>query len=199
MEVNEAMARIFDPASGVDFVITATNPDIAFGSHGPLPSVFGGIAFIWRRRNPRLSGPSRIRQIARWAIAIYDLQLTEGKLAAEKEAAANQWPMAIAIVDSTAHLVLFQRADQTQLGSMEVSVGKAMTAVRFRRSTKVFEEAIAAGGAGVRITTMPGVLALEGGVPIIVDGQVIGAIGVSGMLSTQDAQVAAAGLAALSA
>ena len=119
--------------------------------------------------------------------------------AAEKEAAANQWPMAIAIVDSTAHLVLFQRADQTQLGSMEVSVGKAMTAVRFRRSTKVFEEAIAAGGAGVRITTMPGVLALEGGVPIIVDGQVIGAIGVSGMLSTQDAQVAAAGLAALSA
>ena len=119
--------------------------------------------------------------------------------AAEKEAAAKHWPMAIAIVDSTAHLVLFQRADQTQLGSMEVSVGKAMTAVRFRRSTKVFEEAIAAGGAGVRITTMPGVLALEGGVPIIVDGQVIGAIGVSGMLSTQDAQVAAAGLAALSA
>jgi uncharacterized protein GlcG (DUF336 family) len=119
--------------------------------------------------------------------------------AAEKEAAANQWPMAIAIVDSTAHLVLFQRADQTQLGSMEVSVGKAMTAVRFRRSTKVFEEAIAAGGAGVRITTMPGVLALEGGVPIIVNGQVIGAIGVSGMLSTQDAQVAAAGLAAIGA
>ena len=117
--------------------------------------------------------------------------------AAEKEAAANHWPMAIAIVDSTGHLVLFQRADQTQLGSMEVSVGKAMTAVKFRRPTKVFEDAIAGGGAGLRLTTMPGVLALEGGIPIVVGGQVIGAIGVSGMLSTQDAQVANAGLAAL--
>jgi len=117
--------------------------------------------------------------------------------AAEKEAAANHWPMAIAIVDSTGHLVLFQRADQTQLGSMEVSVGKAMTAVKFRRPTKVFEDAIAGGGAGLRLTTMPGVLALEGGLPIVVGGQVIGAIGVSGMLSTQDAQVANAGLAAL--
>lgn len=117
--------------------------------------------------------------------------------AAEREANANQWPMAIAIVDSTGHLVLFQRIDQTQLGSMEVSVAKAMTAVRFRRPTKVFEDAIAAGGAGVRITTMPGVTALEGGIPIVLNGQVIGAIGVSGMLSSQDAQVANAGLAAL--
>jgi len=117
--------------------------------------------------------------------------------AAEREALANQWPMAIAIVDSTGHLVLFQRLDQTQLGSMTVSVAKAMTAVNFRRPTKVFEEAIAGGGAGLRLTTMPGVAALEGGTPIVVNGQVIGAIGVSGMLSTQDAQVAAAGLAAL--
>ena len=116
---------------------------------------------------------------------------------AEREARANQWPMAIAIVDSTGHLVLFQRIDQTQLGSVEVSMAKAMTAVNFRRPTKVFEEAIAAGGAGWRISTMPGVIALEGGVPIIVDGKVIGAIGVSGMLSAQDAQVATAGLAAL--
>jgi glc operon protein GlcG len=117
--------------------------------------------------------------------------------AAEREALANQWPMAIAIVDSTGHLVLFQRLDQTQLGSMTVSVAKAMTAINFRRPTKVFEEAMAAGGAGWRLATMPGVTALEGGTPIVVNGQVIGAIGVSGMLSTQDAQVAAAGLAAL--
>ncbi|MEQ1728870.1 MAG: heme-binding protein [Vicinamibacterales bacterium] len=119
--------------------------------------------------------------------------------AAEREAAAHHWPMAIAIVDSTAHLVLFQRADNTQLGSMDVSIAKAMTAVKFRRATKVFEDAIAAGGAGLRLSTMPGMAALEGGVPIVVDGQVVGAIGVSGMLSTQDAQVAAAGLAALDA
>jgi len=119
--------------------------------------------------------------------------------AAEGEAAAHHWPMAIAIVDSTAHLVLFQRADNTQLGSMDVSIAKAMTAVKFRRATKIFEDAIAAGGAGLRLSTMPGMAALEGGVPIVVGGQVVGAIGVSGMLSGQDAQVAAAGLAALNA
>ncbi len=119
--------------------------------------------------------------------------------AAEREAAAHHWPMAIAIVDSTAHLVLFQRADNTQLGSMDVSIAKAMTAVKFRRATKVFEDAMAAGGAGLRLSTMPGMAALEGGVPIVIGGQVVGAIGVSGMLSTQDAQVAAAGLAALNA
>ncbi len=119
--------------------------------------------------------------------------------AAEQEAAAHHWPMAIAIVDSTAHLVIFQRADNTQLGSMDVSIAKAMTAVKFRRATKIFEDAMAAGGAGLRLSTMPGMAALEGGVPIVVGGQVVGAIGVSGMLSTQDAQVAAAGLAALNA
>ena len=119
--------------------------------------------------------------------------------AAEREAVANHWPMAIAIVDSTAHLVLFQRADQTQLGSMDVAVAKAMTAVKFRRATKIFDEAISAGGAGLRLSTMPGVVALEGGVPIVVAGQVIGAIGVSGMLSAQDGLVATAGLAAVSA
>jgi glc operon protein GlcG len=117
--------------------------------------------------------------------------------AAERGAAAHQWPMAIAIVDSTAHLVLFQRADHTQLGSMKVAIAKAMTAINFKRPTKAFEEAIAGGGAGVRITTMPDVIALEGGLPIVAQGHVIGAIGVSGMLSTQDAQVAMAGLAAI--
>jgi glc operon protein GlcG len=117
--------------------------------------------------------------------------------AAEKEAVANQWPMAIAIVDSTGHLALFQRVDQTQLGSVAVSIAKAETALNFRRPTKVFEDLMAAGGAGLRLSTMPGVAALEGGVPIVVDGHVIGAIGVSGMLSSQDAQVAAAGLAIL--
>jgi glc operon protein GlcG len=117
--------------------------------------------------------------------------------AAEREATANSWPMAIAIVDSTAHLVLLQRLDQTQLGSIDVCVAKAMTAVKFKRPSKVFEDAIAAGGVGWRLTTMPGMHALEGGLPIMVNGQVVGAIGVSGMLATQDSQVAAAGLAAI--
>jgi uncharacterized protein GlcG (DUF336 family) len=118
---------------------------------------------------------------------------------AEREAIANNWPMAIAIVDSTAHLVLLQRLDQTQLGSLDVCIAKAMTAVKFKRPSKVFEDALAGGGVGWRLTTMPGMAALEGGYPIVQDGQIIGAIGVSGMLASQDSQVALAGLKAMGA
>jgi glc operon protein GlcG len=117
--------------------------------------------------------------------------------AAEREAARNSWPMAIAIVDSTGHLLMFHRLDQTQLGSVAVAIAKAESAVNFRRPTKAFEEAIAAGGMGLRLITMPYMIALEGGIPILKEGQVIGGIGVSGMQSSQDAEVARAGLAAL--
>ncbi len=117
--------------------------------------------------------------------------------AAEAEAAKNQWPMVIAIVDSTGHLVMLHRMDQAQYGSSKVAPLKAETALDFRRPSKVFEDSVAGGGQGVRIVTMPNVLALEGGLPILSDGQVIGAIGVSGMRSDQDAQVARAGIAAL--
>ncbi|MFI5210969.1 MAG: heme-binding protein, partial [Gemmatimonadales bacterium] len=85
----------------------------------------------------------------------------------------------------------------TQLGSVAVAIAKAESAVNFRRPTKAFEEAIAAGGMGLRLITMPYMIALEGGIPIVRDGQVIGGIGVSGMQSSQDAEVARAGLAAL--
>jgi glc operon protein GlcG len=117
--------------------------------------------------------------------------------AAEGEAVRNQWPMVIAIVDSTGHLVMLHRMDQAQYGSSKIAPLKAETALDFRRSTKVFEDGIAAGGQGVRLVTMPNVLALEGGLPILQNGEVIGAIGVSGMNSNQDAQVARAGIAAL--
>ena len=117
--------------------------------------------------------------------------------AAEAEAAKNQWPMVIAIVDSTGHLVMLHRMDQAQFGSSKIAPLKAETALDFRRPTKVFEDGIAAGGQGVRLVTMPNVLALEGGLPILQNGDVIGAIGVSGMSSSQDAQVARAGIAAL--
>jgi len=117
--------------------------------------------------------------------------------AAEREAARNGWPMAIAIVDSTSHLLMFHRLDHTQLGSVAVAIAKAESAVNFRRPTKAFEEAIAAGGMGLRLITMPYMIALEGGIPIVKDGQVIGGIGVSGMQSSQDAEVARAGLASL--
>lgn len=119
--------------------------------------------------------------------------------AAEAEAAANHWPMVIAIVDSGGHMVMLHRLDQAQHGSLALARLKAETAVNFKRPTRVFEDALTAGGFGLRILSMPNVTALEGGLPLIVDGQVVGAIGVSGMLPAQDAQVAAAGVAAIPA
>lgn len=117
--------------------------------------------------------------------------------AAEAEAMAHQWPMVIAIVDSGGHLVMLHRLDQAQHGSVSIAQLKAETAVNFRRPTKAFEEAVANGGIGLRILSMPGVCALEGGLPLMVEGEIVGAIGVSGMQSTQDAQVAVAGANAL--
>ena len=117
--------------------------------------------------------------------------------AAEKEAAAQGWPMVIAIVDTAGQLVMLTRETQAQKGSVLVAQQKAETAALFRRPTKVFQESIAGGGAGVRVLGMTNVLPLEGGLPILKDGAVIGGIGVSGMASDQDAVVAVAGLKAL--
>jgi len=112
--------------------------------------------------------------------------------AAEAEAMKNNWPLAIAIVSSTGHLVMLHTMDNTQYGSIRVAEGKAVTALDFRRPTVVFEQGLSAGGIGLRALSFGATLA-EGGVPIIVDGKIIGAIGASGALSTQDAQAAKAG------
>ncbi|WP_266168939.1 GlcG/HbpS family heme-binding protein [Dyella subtropica] len=114
-------------------------------------------------------------------------------MAAEAEARRHDWPMAIAIVSSSGHLVMLHVLDDTQHGSVAVAQGKAETAVNFRRPSKVFEDAVREGGLGLRLLGMSNLLPLDGGLPLYHDGQVIGAIGVSGMQSTQDAQVAAAG------
>jgi uncharacterized protein GlcG (DUF336 family) len=118
--------------------------------------------------------------------------------AAEAEAAKHGWPMVIAIFDSTGHLALLHRMDQAQLGSVAVAQGKAETAVLFRRPSKVFEDLVGKGGNHLRLLAMPGMTPLEGGLPIMLNGAVIGGIGVSGMQSSQDQQVAEAGIAALS-
>jgi glc operon protein GlcG len=117
--------------------------------------------------------------------------------AAEAEALANDWPMVVAIVGSGGQLVMLHALDHTQHGSVPVAQGKAETAVNFRRPSKLFEDAVASGSLGLRLLGMHNLLPLDGGLPLIIDGCVIGAIGVSGMQSTQDAQVAAAGVAAL--
>jgi glc operon protein GlcG len=116
--------------------------------------------------------------------------------AAEAFAKARGWPVVIAVFDSTGHLTVLHRLDQANLGAVELAQRKAETAVRFRRPTKVFEEIVAGGGMRL-LSVASDIIALEGGLPLLRDGLVIGSIGVSGMASGDDAQVAAAGASAL--
>ncbi len=115
--------------------------------------------------------------------------------AAEVEARCNDWPVVIAIVDDGGHLLHLMRLDNTQFGSVEVAMQKAHAAIAFRRPTKVWEEHVAEGR--MRYLGLPGTLPIEGGLPITMNGQFIGAVGVSGVRSNQDAQIAQAGLDAL--
>ena len=119
--------------------------------------------------------------------------------AAEAEATKNNWPMAIVILDSSGHTVMLHKLDNTQYGSIRVAEDKAHTALDFRRPSKVFEDLVAQGGIGMRTLALRGATPIEGGVPIIVDGKVIGAIGASGGAAPQDGQVAKAGADAISA
>ena len=112
--------------------------------------------------------------------------------AAQAEARRNQWNVVIAIVDDGGHLVLLERMDGTQVDSVEVAPAKARSAVLFRRPTKVFADRIAEGGTG--ILALPGAVPIEGGIPLAVNDTVIGAIGVSGVTSQQDGQIAQAGV-----
>jgi uncharacterized protein GlcG (DUF336 family) len=116
---------------------------------------------------------------------------------AEAEAKKNSWPVVIAIVDSGGNVVMLSRLDNAQWGSNEVAMDKARSAVAFRRPTKVFQDLIAQGGANLRLLNLSGASMLEGGIPIVADGKIIGAVGVSGVTSQQDAQIGQAGIDAL--
>jgi glc operon protein GlcG len=113
------------------------------------------------------------------------------------EAQKNDWKMAIAIVDTGGHLVYFEKMQDTQTGSVDLAIEKARTAALFRRPSKVFQDGVAGGGEGLRLLRLTGAIPIDGGVPIIVDGKVIGAVGVSGGSSAQDGQVATAGATAV--
>jgi glc operon protein GlcG len=115
--------------------------------------------------------------------------------AAQAEARKNDWGIVVSIVDSGGNLVLLERMDTAQLGSVAVSQDKAKSAVEFRRPTKAFQDNLAAGGEGLRMLKVRGAIPVEGGLPILVDGKVIGGIGISGATSAQDGQIAQAGLA----
>jgi uncharacterized protein GlcG (DUF336 family) len=128
------------------------------------------------------------------------VSLTDAKRivkAAEAEAEKNDWKVVIAIMDTGGRLVLLERMDGSQLGSIEIAQGKAYTAVAFRRPSKAFQEGLGAGGEALRSLKTPGVTPLEGGLPLVVGGKIVGAIGVSGATSAQDAQIGTAGAAVL--
>jgi len=116
---------------------------------------------------------------------------------AEAEAKKNNWGMAIMILDSGGSLVMMQRLDGTQLGSIDVARDKAWSAVAFRRPTKVFEDLVSQGGPNLRLLRLTGASPIEGGIPIVVDGKIVGAVGVSGGTAPQDGQVAKVGVDAL--
>jgi uncharacterized protein GlcG (DUF336 family) len=124
------------------------------------------------------------------------ISLENARKAAEPalaEAAKNHWTVAVAIVGPAGTLIYYEKMDNTQLGSAEVAIDKARTAATFKRPTKAFQDALAAGGEGLRVLGLKGVTPVEGGIPLVMDGKIVGAIGVSGATSAQDAQCAKAG------
>jgi glc operon protein GlcG len=108
------------------------------------------------------------------------------------EARKNGWTMAVAVVDTAGDLVYFERMDNTQLGSVNISIAKARSAARFKRPTKVFQDMLAAGGDQLRALGLEGAVPVEGGFPLVMAGKIVGAIGVSGGTSPQDSQCAKA-------
>ncbi|HZS46680.1 MAG TPA: heme-binding protein [Blastocatellia bacterium] len=125
------------------------------------------------------------------------ISLSDAKKAAEaalSEARKNNWNMAVAIVDPSGDLVYYEKMDNTQTASAKISVNKARSAAIFKRPTKAFQDQITAGGPGLRILGLEGAVPVEGGIPIVIAGKIVGAIGVSGDTSEHDAQCATAGV-----
>ena len=138
-------------------------------------------------------------QVPQYGANVNHEQARKAIAGAVADARKQNLPMAIAVVDTAGQLVAFERMDNTQFGSIAVSQDKAASAALYRRSTKVFQDALAAGGAGLRILTLHGANAVEGGIPLVIDGKIMGAIGVSGGSAEQDGVVAKAGQDAFAA
>jgi glc operon protein GlcG len=133
-------------------------------------------------KNINTYGPSINLENAKKAVAL-----------ALAEARNNNWTMAAAIVDGGGNLVYFEKMDNTQIGSVNIAIEKARSSALFKRPTKAFEDALASGGGGLAVLGVPGVFPLEGGLPLLINGDVVGAIGISGETSQQDGRCAKAG------
>jgi glc operon protein GlcG len=118
-------------------------------------------------------------------------------VAALAEARKNGWTMAVAVVDPAGDLVYFEKLDGTQAASVTIAVDKARSSARFKRPTKALQDQLAAGGDGLRVLRLDGAVPVEGGVPLLIDGKIVGAVGMSGGTSAQDGQCATAGAAAV--
>ncbi|OFZ90900.1 MAG: hypothetical protein A2W21_07190 [Betaproteobacteria bacterium RBG_16_66_20] len=145
----------------------------------------GALSFAAQAQVPQYGNSVNLEQ-AKKAIA-----------AGQAEARKNGWPVAIAILDTSGNLVAYEKMDNTQTASIQVAIDKGKSAAIYRRPTKVFEDIVAKGGAGLRVMNLRDASVVDGGLPIVVDGKVIGGIGVSGVAGDQDGVVAKAGADAL--
>jgi uncharacterized protein GlcG (DUF336 family) len=144
-----------------------------------------------------LASTARAQQMPTPYGAPISLEQARSIVASARQAAdQRRFSMAFAVVEPGGELVLFEKMDGTQYGSEVVAQEKARTAARFKRPTKAFSDAVAAGR--VAVLSLPGVVAIEGGVPIVVQGRIVGALGVSGATSEQDGEIAAAALSRIS-
>lgn len=132
-------------------------------------------------------------QVPQYGANVTAEQARKAVVGAAAEAKKINVPMAITVVNTAGMLVSFELMDNTQYGSIAVSNDKASSAALYRRPTKVFQDALAGGGAGLRVLTLRGANAVEGGIPLVLDGKIIGAIGISGGSAEQDGVVAKAG------
>ncbi len=143
------------------------------------------------------SKPAAGPKLPPYGLSITNEQAKKAAAAALAPARANQWTMVVAIVDTGGHLVYLEKLDQTQVGSVEVSISKAKSAAIYKRPTRMFQERLAQGGDGLLVLRLKDAIPVEGGLPIIVDGKLIGAIGVSGGSSAEDEVCAEAGASSL--
>ena len=146
-----------------------------------------------------LSAAAATAQVPQYGANVNLEQARKAIAAGQVEARKNSWPVAIAVVDNAGQLVAFEKMDNTQTASVEVAQDKAVSAAIYRRSTKVVQDGLAGGGAGLRLLALRGMSPVEGGIPLVIDGKIVGGIGVSGVNSDQDGMVAKAGADALAA
>ena len=158
---------------------------------------FAALATSWSVVAQQLPVPATALATTPYGVSVTLEQARRIVAAGEAKARKNGWVEAMVVVDNGGHLVLFERMEGLQYGSIDPAIAKARSAVNFKRSTKALQDLIADGGASLQLLAVPGLLAAEGGLPIVVDGYIVGGFGVSGGPTAQDGQVATAGLESL--